>query len=391
MGHGGGIGHYGLSETASGGTTSIIRNNTISFNQTFNQGISVSGGGIFVGGQSVLTGLSPGSGSVIIDGNLIQGNQAGAGDGGGISLAQINGDDVDNNPRMNSNSPWHQIDMLNNMIVNNMSALAGGGISMQDAALVHMVLNTVANNDSTATAASAFTPGNPNWSNPQPAGIASRAHSAGLNGAFTSRTPAEFAVPFANPQMVDNIIWHNRSFNFYGDAGATPPVYALQPDVATEPVLYWDFAVLGTATHQFLNPTYSILTSFADTRLRAGADGSLVQGITDHSYDNGTNFAVDPSFVFEYDNGGRGTTVKPGETTTAFSVPAAFDEGGNFIQVRFGPLTKGDSDYHIQTGSPAVDSGSVYTGFVPGETSDFDGDARPSGINPDIGADEVVQ
>jgi hypothetical protein len=392
MGHGGGIGHYGLSEISSTGSTPTIRDNTISFNQSFNQGLSVSGGGIFVGGQSVLTGLSPGSGSVVIDSNLIQGNQAGAGDGGGISLAQINGDDVASNPRMNNNNPWHRIDMLNNMIVNNMSALAGGGIAMQDAVLVSMVFNSVANNDSTATAAGAFTPGQPNWTNPQPAGIVSRAHSAGLIGAFTNRTPAEFAVPFANPQMVDNIIWHNRSFNFFGDPGATPPVYALQPVVsAADPGLFWDFAVLGTATDQFLNPTYSILTTLADSRISADANGNLVQTSTGHIYDATTNLTTDPSFAFEYYNGGRGTTVKPGETTTAIAVPAAFDEGGNFIQARFGPLTKGDSDYHIQPGSPSVDNGSVYTGFVPGETTDFDGEPRPSGNYPDIGADEVVQ
>ena len=277
------------------------------------------------------------------------------------------------------------------MIVNNVSALAGGGVAMQDAVVVYMILNTITNNDSTATAAGAFSPGNPNWTNPQPAGISSRAHSAGLNGAFTNQSPAEFAVSYANPQMVDNIIWHNRSFNFYGDPGATPPVYALQPVVsATDPGLFWDFAVLGTATDQFLNPTYSILTTLADSRISADANGNLVQTTTGHNYD-ATNLTADPLFAFEYYNGGRGTTVKPGETTTAIAVPAAFDEGGNFIQARFGPLTKGDSDYHIQTGSPAVDSGSVYTGFVPGETSDFDGDLRPSGAGVDIGADEVVQ
>ena len=109
---------------------------------------------------------------------------------------------------------------------------------------------------------------------------------------------------------------------------------------------------------------------------------------TGHTYDP-TNFTSDPDFVFGYYNGGRGTTVTPGEVTTAFSVPVAFDEGGNFIQVRFGPLTTGDSDYHIQPTSPAVDNGSVYTGFVPGETADFDGDLRPAGNGVDIGADEL--
>ncbi len=73
-GNGGGIGHLGLSD---GG---LISNNKIIFNQTFNQGTSVSGGGVYVGGLPVLNALTEGSGSVMISNNLIQGNQAGAGD-----------------------------------------------------------------------------------------------------------------------------------------------------------------------------------------------------------------------------------------------------------------------------------------------------------------------
>ena len=47
-GDGGGIGHLGRS------TTALIANNTVLFNQSFNQGLSVSGGGIFIGGQASL-------------------------------------------------------------------------------------------------------------------------------------------------------------------------------------------------------------------------------------------------------------------------------------------------------------------------------------------------
>ena len=76
----------------------------------------------------------------------------------------------------------------------------------------------------------------------------------------------------------------------------------------------------------------------------------------------------------------------------------AFDEGGNFIRLRYGPLTQVDSltldllgDYHIQSDSSALDAGSD-----AGVTSDFDGEEsapgipmRPSGAGFDIGADEV--
>jgi hypothetical protein len=97
--------------------------------------------------------------------------------------------------------------------------------------------------------------------------------------------------------------------------------------------------------------------------------------------------------------------VRPGEPTTAISVPAAFDEGGNFIQVRFGPLTLEGTDsdtlYHIASGSPAVDAGLDLTGESDDLLMDFDVQPRP---NPsatcgngqrkdldcvDIGADEL--
>lgn len=42
-----------------------------------------------------------------------------------------------------------------------------------------------------------------------------------------------------------------------------------------------------------------------------------------------------------------------------------------------------DADYRLQTGSAAID-----TGVEVGVTDDIDGDLRPMGTTPDIGADE---
>ena len=109
---GAGIAHLGKSNNG------LIQGNTILFNENFNQGVTVNGGGISIAGKppvgcpvDPVTGvpdpvcladpyssLSPGSGSVRIEGNLIQGNNAGAGDGGGIRLNRINGQDVARNP-----------------------------------------------------------------------------------------------------------------------------------------------------------------------------------------------------------------------------------------------------------------------------------------------------
>ena len=47
------------------------------------------------------------------------------------------------------------------MIVDNMAGLAGGGISLQDTARANINNNTIANNDSTATAGAAFAAGQP--------------------------------------------------------------------------------------------------------------------------------------------------------------------------------------------------------------------------------------
>lgn len=361
MGEGGGIGHQGLSDNG------LIYKNAIAFNQSFNQGLSVSGGGVFIGGEPGLNaGLSPGSGDVEVNANLIQGNLAGAGDGGGIRLVQTTGQDVQDN--QNRPERWNRVDIFNNMIVNNVAGLAGGAISMQDAARVNILQNTIARNDSTATAGEAFAPGSPSQSTPQPAGIVSRAHSAGLKSAFGASSQVQQYNEFSNPRLANNIIWQNRSFYFIADATQDPPFYGLVPDVAggAAPV-YWDLWVTGTATQRYLNPQYSILTSTA-------------------GYPS-TNQQADPLLADAYFNGASNQVIIP-EITTAIQAQPAFDEGGNFIDVRFGPLGI-TGDYHILTGSPAINSGSMTqnTGFTD-LRRDFDGGRRPTGIQADIGADE---
>lgn len=148
---GGGIGHLGLSDQG------VIARNTIVFNQVFQQtaGAGGAGGGIFVSGGSPLGGanLALGAGNLTIDGNIIQGNQAGADDGGGIILRYINGQDT-----AGPEASWYTVNVFNNIITNNISALAGA-VALQDALKVNIVNNTIADNDSTATSAAAFNGG----------------------------------------------------------------------------------------------------------------------------------------------------------------------------------------------------------------------------------------
>jgi len=361
-GEGAGISHLGLSDQGT------IASNTIIFNQSFNQGFTVSGGGVLVSGGAPLGigAISPGSGSVKVYKNLIQGNLAGAGDGGGIRLNRVNGQDVQQSP--NIPEAWYSVEVLNNIITNNGAGLAGGGISLQDSARVFIIHNTIANNDSTATAGEAFAPGSPSESTPQPAGIVARAHSDTLASLFGTYAKVAIYKEFSNPSLVDNIVWHNRSFYFVVDSTQTPTFYGLVPDVeAGQQPVYWDLWVEGTATQKFLDPRYSILSD------RTGYHTS--------------NITSNPLFVDEYVNGASNQVIMP-ETTTSIQAQPAFDEGGNFIDVRFGPLTL-TGDYHLRSGSPAINRGlNNPLNTFPELSTDYDGQRRPNGLRVDIGADE---
>jgi hypothetical protein len=243
----------------------------------------------------------------------------------------------------------------------------------------------VANNDSTATAGEAFSPGNPNESTVQPAGIVSRAHSAALAAVIPPIAPGDglgnvYQQGFSNPQVFrNNIIWHNRSFFFVNDPTTIPPTYGLVPNVAAgEDPIYDDLAVLGIAGS--LAPRYSILS----------------ETYTGNGANHPSNILGDPGLVTAYVNGDRGQTIIMPEAGSTIQAQPAFDEGGNFIDVRFGPLSlnvdvtaapNSPSDYHISNGSVAIDAG-LSNNIVPLQ-SDFDGDSR-LGIPFDIGADEVT-
>ncbi len=361
-GHGGGIGHLGSSNRG------VIANNTVIFNQSFDQGTNVSGGGIYIGGQAPLVAgtLSPGTGNVTVSGNLIQGNLAGAGDGGGIAAQFVNGADIV--PAPNNVTNWNRLTLVNNMVVDNIAGMAGGGISLQDVALSTVANNTVADNHSTATAGAAFAPNSPNQSTAQPAGIVSRAHSTLLANTIGNGPAVSTYKRYANPTLVNNIVWHNRSFFWTIDNTTAPPTFGLQPYAANP---YWDLAVVGTALPTLLNPRFSDLTD---------ATGYHV-----------SNIAVNPMFMGEAMIGPRGEIIQQPEFTTGIDTAPAFDEGGNWIDVRFGigvlaapSLLSPAGDFHLQPGSPVINLGTQSAGVTP--TTDIDGQARSN--PPDIGADE---
>ncbi len=411
QGDGAGIGHLGLSRG------SLIEDNFVIFNESFNQGLSKSGGGIFIGGQVGLmpdagTGLvlTPGTGNVTIDANLIRSNLAGAGDGGGIRIANVNGLDVAAN--LDTRAPWYAVNVFNTMINNNAAALAGGGISIQDALKVSIRNNTVANNDSTATAALAFAPGSPNLSTAHPAGIVSRVHSPELRELMTLDVNPDALPParalqwtiFSDPTLRDDIVYHNRSFfwsNFDDPTTAvvengllpatcnTPAAPTGNPlcDVALVAVDDYsdDLAVLDgrVVTADLQNPRFSL----------------LLDGTPYHA--SNTFITGDPGFVNGYFNVGRDQTLLFPEFTV-LQTAGAFDEGGNFIQVAYGPLSLLEPgaaanpannttlfDYHLTAASAAINNAAN----VPAAGRlgvDFDNDPRPNGDLNDIGADEAM-
>jgi hypothetical protein len=256
---GGGISHLGLSNGGS------IERNDLLFNEVF-QGneIGGGGGGIEIAGEpdpAIL--FTKGAGSVTIRRNLIQGNLGGAADGGGIALRFVNGQEVAGNPARN----WYQVEIERNVIVNNVTGLAGGGISLQDAARAFITRNTIANNDSAATAIDAFQAGPTNPTTPQVAGIVSRPHSALLAAA----TGQASSVPV---DLSRNIVWHSRSF--YWDAAATPnlqpgsPLYRdLSPGLVCAPSCF----LSTNGDPGFTSPYQNSLTTAA----AADEGGNFVQ------------------------------------------------------------------------------------------------------------------
>ena len=341
--YGGGIDHYGLSDNG------LIARNRIIANEVFyGAPAGGNGGGIYIASRIDPEDpgeLDDGSGSVTIINNLIQGNMSGSGLGGGICAEVVNGADTQD-PDPNN---WYTLTIFNNIIVNNVAANAAGGIFLQDVARALIIHNTVANNDSTAAAANTFTPGNLLLSNPQPAGIVSRAHSQNLAN-LTGQS-------YSNPVLVNNIIHGNRSFHWDASLNGGSGGLAANP---TTPV--WDLAVIGLPGANWLNPDNCVLTalSYGD-----GAD-----------YDDGSNVAGDPGFASAYNN--------------TLMVAAVIDEGGNFVTTRFEPIGRA-GDYHITCGSNAINVGAPEPlGDHLALNWDYDGQTRPGGILPDAGADEII-
>lgn len=317
--YGGGISNYGYN-------SGRIQDNKVLFNFAFDEG-----GGIMIAGEQPrnILAVSPGTGNIDIERNLIQGNLSND-DGGGVRLLQP----VDG-----------RIRIINNMIVNNLATDTGGGIALDDALNVQIINNTIARNVSTATAEDAdrstCSPAL-NGSCPHGAGLVSEPHSAAL---MAARNPS---TNFSNPVLFNNIFWQNEAFYLDGTIGLFGGGL---PSAG-----YIDLEVLSPATGNF-SSFYNLCTAFSA-----------------NCPNNGTNLAADPQFIQAI--------------TTNFDA-LAFGGDPTFVTVimRSAP---GDppGDYHLAANSPAVDAGAATQSGANAPCDDYDRDGRPNGTANDIGADE---
>ena len=463
-GDGGGAAHMGFSFNGD------IEHNSILFNQSLNPTIPANGGGLLVMGTpdvdttcggavdtdcldpAVLRTPSDGVGpNLVINANLIMGNAAEAGSGGGLRLQNVNGGDVLAFPT--TPSQWYAPVVTNNIIADNVAGWDGAGISMVDALNVNIINNTIVSNSTTASAGILFTTidsplASSSGSNcmsgketscPQVAGLVSVQNSAGLvanlpasvtcpayhsentggTGVATSAQSNGTCRMYSYPLLENNIFWQNSAY--YIGVGALSAQYQqnvvslynaftttltpTQPQAdattangggvtitggtgACTAASYWDIGArgdLGPNTHDsgvHLYPYYSVLTS------------------TSTGGYNGTGFnnsSSNPNFASQYCDGSRqppesgtsGWAVPPGIADAQVPNPvfnltpvATVDEGNNWINLRWGPLSLVNpvtltplGNYGLTAAIDSISTSEPNFSLVP--KTDFFGNKRP--------------
>jgi Bacterial Ig domain len=447
-GDGGGFAHVGFIYNGD------IEHNTIIFNQSLNPTISTNGGGIIIMGAApdgftaagiecgnsvadadCAPGLPDGTGpNLVINANLIMGNAAESGSGGGLRLQSVNGTEISSFPRRPD--LWNSVLVTNNIISNNVAGWDGAGVSLQDALSVNLINNTIVSNDTTASSGVLFNtlgapvasaPGATNQttsattSAPQPAGVVSMLNSPNLTATFkglriSCPTLNPNCTSISNPYLSNNVIWQNRSY--YIGVGALSPTYqqnivslfnsfttTLAPSQpqgtstkangngsivnggtgACTAASYWDIGVRGDsgpgnhASGFALSPLSSVITDVNDY------PGSA----------NQPNTGSNPNVVSQYCNGSRtppefasmGWQVPPGISDATVPNPifnltptATVDEGNNWVNMQWGPLSltnpsvKGaDGNYGggAPLGNYGITSESPAIGFVHSGTTGY--------------------
>ena len=384
-GDGGGFGHVGFSYAG------LIQHNTFLFNQSTNPTIQANGGGLIIMGapdadpvclnaaadtdcQVAPGAVTPSDGVgplLTIDANLITGNSAESGSGGGIAFQHINGGDVTTFPT--TPSRWNHVVVTNNIITNNVAGWDGAGISLLDALNIDIINNTIASNDTTASSGVLFnTIGAPvasaigpcpvdpatgsiptpcvSTSTAQPAGLVSIQNSAVLianlpatitcpEGHFAGTTASNGTCRgFSYPLLDNNVLWKNRAF--YIGVGALGGGTLNQQNIVT---LYDGFTTTPAPSQPQADATTAngngaIITggtgacatpvSYWDIGVRGDTGPtnhastvtlnptySVMTSITGYST---TNTLADPTLLLQYCNGSR---IPPEFGGTGYQVP----------------------------------------------------------------------
>jgi hypothetical protein len=454
-GDGGGVAHMGFSYNGD------IEHNSILFNQSLNPTIPANGGGLLVMGSpdfappcgattdqdcaSAPSTVLPSDGTgpgLVINANLIMGNAAESGSGGGLRLQNVNGSDVLAFPTQPNQ--WFSPTITNNIIADNVAGWDGAGVAMVDALNVNFINNTVVSNSTTASAGILFTTiGAPlasaegtnciigtETSCPQVSGLVSIQNSSVL----VANLPARVTCPaghyqgttarngtcrnYSYPLLENNIFWQNSAY--YIGVGAMSAQYQQnvvslynaftttlapsQPQTdATTPngggvtvtggtgacvaANYWDIGARGDMTvigHESgvtLSPTYSVITP---SNFTAGYNGTSLHNSTGN-----------PNFASQYCDGSRqppesgtsGWSVPPGISDATVPNPifnltpvATVDEGNNWINLRWGPLSLLNPVTYTQLGNYSLTAGiDTVPVTQPHPATDFFGNPRPEG------------
>jgi hypothetical protein len=455
-GDGGGFGHLGFSYNGD------IEHNSFLFNQSTNPTIPTNGGGLMIMGTPdadivcngnaatdidcgppsgstggvpniVVAGIGPSDGvgpGLVINANLIMGNAADSGTGGGIAFQAVNGSDMVAFP--DDPGQWNLATVTNNIIVDNVAGWDGAGISLVDSPNVNIINNTIALNASTASSGVLFnTLGAPiasqqgptctancgTTSHAQIAGVAALPNSAVLmanlaatpvvcppghfQGTGTNAATNGACRSISYPKLENNIIYHNSSYSigvgtlgigalnqqnvvalynasFTGTRG-TAAANQTATGACVTGTSYWDIGVrgdTGPSNHAVaaytLNPTDSVLSS-----------GS--------GYAASNTLTGNPNFVSFYCDGSRtppefkasGWQTPPGISDATVPNPifnltpaATVDEGNNWINLSWGPLSMSNptalggvnANYGggLPLGNYSITSGSAAAGRVTG-------------------------
>jgi hypothetical protein len=316
-GDGAGVSHVGFIYNGD------IEHNSILFNQSTNPTTPSNGGGILIMSApdtdptcpgepdadcslavgTVGDGIGPG---LKINANLVLGNAAEAGSGGGIRFQGVNGTEVSTFPNTPNgilllcpDCAWYSVNVTNNIIANNVAGWDGAGVSLQDSVAVNLINNTIISNDSTASASPLFGAFFANQTSaptpcprdtiganircvplsaPQPAGVSSATHSA----EFLASLPASITCPAGHPinigspltgvvngdcrtvsfpVLFNNVLWQNRAFHIDvtqpgPNSGAQQATVTLVPQLnqtntgdciapQANTSLYWDIGLRG--------------------------------------------------------------------------------------------------------------------------------------------------